>query len=171
MQFDAVKQVRTIVIPKETSCYRIVTDNPDNWYLIANRPIAQGEFFTASADTTFHVEDVRGVEFVNVLLEETQEIRKVYTIISAVPSDASCVPNVLEIPWCFMNHSCKPNTLDLWNTMLPAKLKFVKTKATRDIAKGEELTYDYALEQYNYESQFECRCGVESCRGMIRGFN
>jgi hypothetical protein len=35
MQFDAVKQARTIVIPKETSYYCIVTDDPDNWYLIA----------------------------------------------------------------------------------------------------------------------------------------
>ena len=75
------------------------------------------------------------------------------------------------IPWCFMNHSCKPNILDRWNTLLPAKLRFIKTEATRDIAKGEELTYDYAREYYNYEPQFDCWCGVESCRGIMRGFN
>jgi len=171
MQSDAatVKQVRTIVTAKETSHYRIVTDDPNNWYLVANRPIAQGEF-VAPAGTTFHV-DVSGVEFVDVILEETQERRQVYVAVSAVPSEASCAQSVLEIPWCFMNHSCMPNTHDRWSTEAPTDLKFAETEATRDIVEGEELTYDYVLEQYNYGAQFECQCGIESCRGTIGGFN
>lgn len=104
------KQPRTIVIVKETEHYRIVTDDPDNWHLVANQPIAQGALLM-SPDTSFHI-DVCGVEFVDVILEETQERKRVFTATSAVPSDATCVPNALEIPWCFMNHSCEPNTQD-----------------------------------------------------------
>ena len=169
MQSDnSVKQIRTIVTAKETSCYRIVTDDPDNWHLVASRPIAQGELVTPRG-STFYV-DVCGVEFVDVILEETQEKRRVYTAISAVPSDAGCAPSALEIPWCFMNHSCMPNTHDGWSAETPADFQYAENGATRDIAEGEELTYDYALEQYDYGAQFACRCGVESCRGTISGF-
>ncbi len=160
---NSLKQIRTIVTAKETSRYRIVTDNPDNWHIVAKQPIAQGEL-VAPVGTTLHI-DVCGVEFVDVILEETQERRQIYTAVSAVPGDAGCAQTVLEIPWCFLNHSCQPNTHDRFDTAVPAELK-----ATRDIAEDEELTYDYILEQYDYGSPFECRCGVESCRGMIRGF-
>ena len=166
---NAEKLDRAIVIAKKTSHYRIVTDNPDDWHIVANRPIAQGEL-VLPAGTSFHV-DVCGVDFVDVVLEETQEHKKVYSAISAVPSDASCAQKALEIPWCFMNHSCEPNTHDRWNTKAPAGLEFAETEATRDIAEGEELTFDYDLEHHVYGSPFECRCGAESCRGMIRGFN
>ncbi len=163
------KQPRTIVIVKETEHYRIVTDDPDNWHLVANQPIAQGALLM-SPDTSFHI-DVCGVEFVDVILEETQERKRVFTATSAVPSDATCVPNALEIPWCFMNHSCEPNTQDRWDTGGPADLKLAETVAVRDIDEGQELTYDYDIEQYDYRSPFECRCGTETCRGTIRGFN
>lgn len=166
---NAEKLDRSIVIVKKTSHYRIVTDNPDDWHIVANRPIAQGEL-VLPAGTAFHV-DVCGVDLVDVVLEETQEHKKVYSAISAVPSDASCDQKTLEIPWCFMNHSCEANTHDRWSTKVPADLKFAETEATRDIAEGEELTFDYDLEHYVYGSPFECRCGAESCRGMIRGFN
>ncbi len=166
---NSVEQIRTIVTPKETRRYLIVTDDSKNWHLVANQSIAAGES-VASAGTTFHL-DVHDVEFVDVILEETQERRRVYTAISAVPNDPSCVQTALEIPWCFMNHSCDPNTRDQWNTEVPANLKFAETVAARNIAEGEELTYDYDMEQYDYRALFECRCGVESCRGTIRGFS
>jgi spermidine synthase len=115
--------------------------------------------------------DVGDVQFVDIILEETQERKRVFTAISAVPNDPSCVPSTLEIPWCFMNHSCHPNTHDQWETEIPADLKLAETVATRDIGKNEELTFDYNMEQYAYRSPFECQCGVESCRGTIQGFN
>ena len=162
------EQPQTIVITKETDDYRIVTDDPKNWHLVANRPIAKEEFVTPEG-TTFHI-DVSKTEFVEVILKETQEKRLVYTALSAVPSDPGCVQLALEIPWCFMNHSCEPNTHDRWSMGAPTKLKYAETEATRDIVQGEELAYDYALEQYSYTAPFACECGVDSCRGTVNGF-
>ena len=162
------KQVRTIVISKETSQYRIVTDDPDNWRIVANRSFAQGELLEP-IDDTLDI-DVRGVDYVDVVLEETQEKKRVYSSISAVPCDGSCAQVALEIPWCFMNHSCAPNVRDLWIKEPKDIAVFAGSLTTRAIADGEEITYDYALEQYQYAAPFECQCGVDSCRGTISGF-
>jgi len=158
------EQIRTIVISKETYLYRIVTDDPDNWHLVANRSITQSESLTIPG--VLFLVDVHDVEFIDIILEETQERKRVYTVVYAVPSNSSCVQDRLEIPWCFMNHSCKPNTYDQWDADNLAEFR-----VTKNITKGEELTYDYNKEQYDYKSPFVCRCGSESCRGMICGFN
>jgi len=162
-------EIRTVVTAKNTRHYRIVTDDPDNWHLVVNQPISRGEQLTSPDHS--HLVDVGEVDFVDVILEETQERKRIYTTISAVPSDSSCVPTTLEIPWCFMNHSCEPNTHDQWKTDVPANLKLAETVATRDIGADEELTFNYNLEHYDYRSPFECQCGVESCSGSIQGFN
>jgi hypothetical protein len=57
------------------------------------------------------------------------------------------------------NHSCDSN---LW--MRDA----LAIEARRDIAAGEELTVDYAL-QTVVEWEMPCRCGSSSCRGTVRG--
>jgi len=165
----AAKQIPTIVIAKETSRYRIITDDPDNWYLVANQSIAK-------TDPVAHVDniqniDVRGIEIVEVILEETQERKQLSTAMYAIPDDAGHAQTVLEIPWCFMNHSCEPNTRGQLDTEPFVNFEATKTLAKRDIIKGEELTYDYALKRYNTETQLECTCGSELCRGTILGFN
>ena len=45
-------------------------------------------------------------------------------------------------------------------------------KALRDIAPGEELSYDYGLilegrHTAKIKKQFECRCGADKCRGTM----
>jgi SET domain-containing protein len=58
----------------------------------------------------------------------------------------------------FMNHSCDPNTW--WaddNTMI----------ARRDIAEGEEITYDYATTEISVPFSMTCLCGADNCRGVI----
>lgn len=57
----------------------------------------------------------------------------------------------------FMNHSCKPNVVDSYNTLI----------AARDIQKGEEITWDY-LPFMNPYLVFECKCGNENCVGIVR---
>jgi uncharacterized protein len=58
-----------------------------------------------------------------------------------------------------LNHSCEPNL------GLQGQIVFV---ALRDIAAGEELTFDYAMtDDEPYE--MECRCGSETCRKLITG--
>jgi D-alanine--D-alanine ligase len=62
--------------------------------------------------------------------------------------------------WAPQNHSCSPNTA----------YEGLDIVALRDIAKGEELTLDYAsfLDDQHMEP-FQCRCGADNCRGLITG--
>jgi hypothetical protein len=57
----------------------------------------------------------------------------------------------------FINHSCDPNceTGEVRGR--------VWVKALRDIAAGEELTYDYNLYDGD-EDEARCNCGAENCR-------
>lgn len=58
-----------------------------------------------------------------------------------------------------INHSCNPN---LWfENGWPLV-------ARRDIAEGEELTFDYATGE-TYPLQSECHCGAKNCRKHITG--
>lgn len=165
-----VKSLPKVIIAKETSDYCIVTDDPDNWHIVANRPMTSGDR-VLSLGSSLHLH-VGGAEGIDVLLEDTGDRKHAYTFTHAVPGDASCVPNRLEFPWCFMNHSCTPNTHDRWDSEDPADSTLAPSlRAARDIAPGEELTYDYVLEQFDYRSPFLCQCGAQSCRGTISGFS
>src|SRR5262249_16020897 len=57
----------------------------------------------------------------------------------------------------YVNHSCRP-------TCLSAGYDF--ELAIRDIYPGEELTDDYGT--LNLDANFECRCGFDDCRRVIR---
>lgn len=48
-----------------------------------------------------------------------------------------------------------------------AEIRFV---ATRDIEPGEEVTFDYATNEYDTAAQDPCRCGAPDCRGRIHGY-
>ncbi len=67
----------------------------------------------------------------------------------------------MQIPECFINHSCDPNV-------------FVRTSTTglreviarRPIAAEEEITYDYCVNGYG-DVIWTCDCGAERCRREI----
>ena len=60
----------------------------------------------------------------------------------------------------FINHSCAPNC----ETVLADQRIFIQ--ATRDIAAGEELVYEYNL--YDSEDDnADCHCGASHCRGTM----
>jgi SET domain-containing protein len=59
----------------------------------------------------------------------------------------------------FLNHSCEPNV------GFRGEITFV---AMRDVAAGEELTYDWAMEE-NLAARTRCRCGRPRCRGILTG--
>lgn len=62
----------------------------------------------------------------------------------------------------FLNHHCQPSAyLDA------ERLCFV---AARDIAAGEEITFNYLTSEWDMAEAFECRCGGERCLSKIRGF-
>jgi D-alanine-D-alanine ligase len=61
--------------------------------------------------------------------------------------------------WAPMNHSCDPN------------MEYVGLNlyARRAIARGEELTFDYATFCGEDMEPFRCHCGSAGCRRLIRG--
>lgn len=63
-------------------------------------------------------------------------------------------------PADFINHSCEPNCGMSGDVTLVAR---------RDLAPGEELTYDYAMSDGSDYDEFECHCGTPACRGKVTG--
>ncbi|MGQ0642288.1 MAG: SET domain-containing protein [Gemmatimonadaceae bacterium] len=66
----------------------------------------------------------------------------------------------------FINHSCDPNC----EAVIVNNRIYIE--ALRDIASGEELSYDYAYERdadsaVDEEKLYVCRCGTKKCRGTI----
>ena len=64
----------------------------------------------------------------------------------------------------FVNHSCDPNAgmlIDGTNVQLIA---------LRDIAPGEQITFDYSTTMDEDDFEFDCLCGSSNCRGRIRDF-
>lgn len=66
----------------------------------------------------------------------------------------------------FINHSCAPNCEAVDDK------KRIYIEAIRDIAEGDELTYDYAYERDGTEDEaweklYVCKCGAATCRGTI----
>jgi hypothetical protein len=64
----------------------------------------------------------------------------------------------------WFNHSCDPNTevLSRWDGDGDRVIAW--WVAARDIAPGEEITYDYA---FTAEVAEPCACGAANCRGVI----
>lgn len=72
----------------------------------------------------------------------------------------------LEVPGMLMNHSCNPSVSDDSHDACRGE-----GYASRNIKKGEELTYDYTLQYYNKGPFFEkCLCRSSDCRGHMMGF-
>ncbi|XP_008797943.1 histone-lysine N-methyltransferase ASHH3 [Phoenix dactylifera] len=63
----------------------------------------------------------------------------------------------------FINHSCQPNTeMQKWTIDGETRIGIF---ATRDISKGEELTYDYQFVQFGADQ--DCYCGAIGCRQKL----
>lgn len=62
----------------------------------------------------------------------------------------------------FINHSCVPNCR---TEVIRGRIWIV---ARRDIAAGDELTYDYGFRFHEWR-QHPCRCGAKRCAGFIVG--
>jgi hypothetical protein len=58
-----------------------------------------------------------------------------------------------------INHSCEPNC---------GMRNATTIVAMRDIAIGEELTFDYAMSDASDYDEFNCNCGTSLCRGRVR---
>lgn len=68
----------------------------------------------------------------------------------------------------WINHACDPNC----DSEEGSAGKRIYIVAKRDIARGQELNYDYGLVMEDkitktLKSQYACRCGSDNCRGTM----
>ncbi|KAJ7542310.1 hypothetical protein O6H91_10G100800 [Diphasiastrum complanatum] len=68
----------------------------------------------------------------------------------------------------FINHSCAPNLINYQVLVesMDCQLAHIGLYASRDIAVGEELAYDYRYKLLPGKG-FPCHCGAGSCRGRL----
>ncbi|XP_006842860.2 histone-lysine N-methyltransferase ASHH3 [Amborella trichopoda] len=63
----------------------------------------------------------------------------------------------------YINHSCEPNTeMQKWRSDGETRIGIF---ATRNIRKGDAVTYDYQFVQFGKDQ--ECHCGTSGCRGKL----
>jgi hypothetical protein len=111
-------------------------------------------------------EAVRAVELLvdwsaHPLFCDPPRIPKDWKFIQIAPGVFSGPQDPEGHPDAFINHSCSPNAeLRLLGGFYLYSLK--------EIAAGEEVTFDYAT-LYPPAWSMKCRCGSPACRGMIRG--
>lgn len=114
----------------------------------ASAPIARGETVAVFG----------GYPVSRAQLEALPEERKRRSI--QIDSDLFLVSGEVREPGDMVNHCCDPNCGIRGDIIVVAM---------RDIAAGEELTYDYAMSDASDYDEFRCACGTAVCRGMIRG--
>ena len=134
-----------------------VSDTPDRGRgLFAKEKIFKGETVEKTEDvqimTKEQIANMPDAKLWKSLCYEIND-NEVFSKIEEV-----CPLDINNPPASFLiNHSCDPN-VGVGDDMI----------AIRDIASGEELTYDYVMtDSGNYD--MECKCGSKNCRGRIRG--
>jgi SET domain-containing protein len=126
---------------------------------IHSSPIqGRGLFAAASIPAGSHI-----VEYVGDRISKTESLRRCQEenyYIFALDDEWDIDGNVERNIARFINHSCEPSCeAELSNGR-------VWIVARRDIASGEELTYNYGYDLVDYRDH-PCRCGAASCVGYI----
>ena len=118
--------------------------------LFARRAIRKGEIVAIKGG---HVYDERG------LAKIKSKIAASYVQIADGFYIGAATAAEVKKNKIFINHSCRPNV------GIRGQIICV---ALRDIRAGEELTYDWAMEE-NAPDSTPCRCGAPNCRGLLTG--
>lgn len=114
--------------------------------LFATRDFDRGEIVTGFGG---HV--VSTQEF-----HELPEHRQMHSL--QIAQDLFMVAPETEEPADLFNHSCDPN-LGIHGSIMLVTM--------RPVAKGEELTFDYAMCDADSYDEFECHCGTARCRTKV----
>ena len=78
----------------------------------------------------------------------------------------------LDVPGCFTNHTCAPNTTSVFRDPSghgrPSVYDHV---ALVELFPGDEITCDYTRFDWGDDGfEFDCECNEEGCYGLIDGF-
>jgi hypothetical protein len=115
---------------------------------VAVQPIRSGELVAAFGGRCVHRDEFD-------LLPLDQQSRSIQ-----IDEDLFLASAPEPEPADFVNHSCEPNCSLRGSATLIA---------ARDIAVGEQLTYDFATMAGSSFHEFECRCSSAACRGKVTG--
>jgi D-alanine--D-alanine ligase len=137
------------------SCYTIKRRASAGYGIVANRAIKTGEVVFKGEERAFRLVTERFVK--NNWNAAQQNVFKHY----ALPASSQVYIIWDNEPhlWAPQNHSCQPNTA----------YDGLNVKAIQPIAAGEELSLDYGTILNNQIEAFNCLCGTEKCRGVIKG--
>lgn len=126
---------------------RVTRSGIHGYGVVATRPFAAGEIVSYGDGFAYPAED---------------DVDDTYALLLDSPRGDVLWDLVDQTRW--FNHSCEPNTevTSQWDEARGDHV--VWWVAVRDIAPGEEITYDYA---FVAEVAEPCACGVASCRGLI----
>lgn len=77
-----------------------------------------------------------------------------------------------DVPGCFINHSCDPNSESAFHPLDGQGMPTVYAQvALKDIPAGSEVTCDYTRFDWGADGfGFDCLCGAPHCLGRIDGF-
>ncbi|XP_022800916.1 histone-lysine N-methyltransferase, H3 lysine-36 specific-like [Stylophora pistillata] len=77
----------------------------------------------------------------------------------------------------YMNHSCDRKATFIYKRRKDVNPFSGKSQevfwfmvAACDIKKGEDITFDYNVTEYEVAERFRCNCGAVKCLGEIKGF-
>jgi hypothetical protein len=116
--------------------------------IVAAAPITKGEVVCIWGGLVVNAEQLAALP--PKALEHTLQIEEGFYLTSLT----------LDEPPSYFNHSCAPNC------GFDGQIVLV---AMRDIAPGEEVTFDYAMCDSSPYDEFICRCGAGNCRGKVTG--
>jgi SET domain-containing protein len=77
-----------------------------------------------------------------------------------VDADLFLLSAITPEPGDMVNHSCEPSCGLRGNMVVVAM---------RDLAPGDEITFDYAMCDGTDYDEFECVCEAPACRGLVTG--
>ena len=116
--------------------------------VFACEAIAKGELIVVWSGTLVDGEELRSLPApVRRYSLQVEEDHYLVSLTDCEPAD-------------YVNHSCEPNA------GLSGQIALV---AMRDIAAGEEVSYDYAMSDGSTYDEFACGCGSTACRGRVSG--
>jgi histone-lysine N-methyltransferase SETD1 len=130
-----------------------------DWGLFASEPIVANELVLEYVGELIRarIADLREAEYDRRGIGSTYLFR----LDESHVIDATECGNVAR----FINHSCAPNCAPrvIYVAGRPRMVIFAK----RDIAVGDELSYDYKLPIEDEDKKIKCLCGADKCRGFL----
>ncbi len=108
-------------------------------------------------------EGTRIIEYVGEIIDKQESLKRCESnneYIFSLDDQHDLDGNTPQNPARFINHSCAPNCEAV---VEEGRIWIV---ATRDIADGEELTFNYGFDLEDYRN-YPCRCGAADCVGYM----